>query len=165
MTANMRRYPTPAITVSIAARTGSVVILHGRTPMLLFLTTITSSSTPFSVKIILLLSVSLEILSDLGSFPATVTYRRLNSASSHCCSFHALTAIRDRKMVPRMIRKMQVPAYPPTDVGVHIEPYSGVMVLVKKVMDIMDMDMDVVSVVLVELLVSILLMSIFVAGL
>lgn len=54
-----------------------------------------------------------------------------------------------------MIRKMQVPAYPPTDVGVHIEPYSGVMVLVKKVMDIMDIDMDVVSVVLVELLMSI----------
>lgn len=50
---------------------------------------------------------------------------------------------------------MQVPAYPPTDVGVHIEPYSGVMVLVKKVMDIMDIDMDVVSVVLVELLMSI----------
>jgi hypothetical protein len=38
------------------------------------------------------------------------------------------------------MRKMQVPAYCPTLFGVHMSEYTGVMVLVKNVMDIMDID-------------------------
>jgi hypothetical protein len=44
------------------------------------------------------------------------------------------------------MRKMQVPAYCPTFFGVHISEYTGVEVLVKNVMDIMDMDIEVVEV-------------------
>src|SRR6266536_865799 len=117
------------MTVSIAARTGSVVILQGRTPMPLFLTTITSSSTPFSDKVILLLSLSEDIRSAFGCFPATVTYRRLNSAFSHAASFHAFTASSARKIVARTMRKIHVPAYCPMFIGVHLEEYRGVVVL------------------------------------
>ncbi len=45
-----------------------------------------------------------------------------------------------------MIKKMQVPAYPAMLVGVHLSEYTGVEVLAKKVMDIEDIDIDVVSV-------------------
>jgi hypothetical protein len=41
---------------------------------------------------------------------------------------------------------MQVPAYCPTFFGVHISEYIGVEVLVKKVMDIMDADIEIVEV-------------------
>jgi hypothetical protein len=113
--------------------------------MLLFLTTITSSSTPFSDKVILLLSLSEDIRSAFDCFPATVTYRRLNSASIHAASFHAFTASSARKITARMMRKIQVPAYCPIFMGVHMEEYRGVIVLLKNVMDISDIDMVVME--------------------
>lgn len=44
-----------------------------------------------------------------------------------------------------MIRNMHVPAYCPTVFGAHMAEYTGVVVLVKKVMDIIDADMSVVD--------------------
>jgi len=43
----------------------------------------------------------------------------------------------------RMMRNMQVPAYCPSVLGVHMVEYRGVTVLEKNVMDISDMDMDI----------------------
>lgn len=133
-----RRYPTPAITVSITARIGSIDILHGRVIAPFFFTTTTSSSTPFSVKTMRALSTSDDKLSDLGGLPATVTYRRLNSASNQAVSFHAFAASRARKITDRTMRKMQVPAYCPMVLGAHSWAKMGVEVLEKRVMDISD---------------------------
>jgi hypothetical protein len=57
-----------------------------------------------------------------------------------------LTASSPRKTVAKMIRKMQVPAYPCGLVGVHRVVYRDVVVLVKKVIDIIDIDIEVVVV-------------------
>jgi len=54
-----------------------------------------------------------------------------------------------------MMIKMHVPAYCPIFSGVHFDEYSGVMVLVKKVMDIMDIVIMVSFVVVVIPLISI----------
>jgi len=45
----------------------------------------------------------------------------------------------------RIMRKIQVPAYCPIFMGVHMEEYRGVIVLLKNVMDISDIDMVVME--------------------
>jgi hypothetical protein len=100
--------------------------------MLLFFTTITSSSTPFSVKIIIFASWSPEMRSDLGSLHTTVMYRRLNSASNQAVSFHAFIASRPRKIVAKMIRKIHMPAYWPVRTsysGTRVAPVAHIYIM------------------------------------
>jgi hypothetical protein len=62
-------------------------------------------------------------------------------------------------MVPKMIRKMQVPAYAPTVVGVHMLLYRGVVELTEK-MAIMDDMSELIDVEVAIELLAVLVISI-----
>ncbi|KAL8992372.1 MAG: hypothetical protein Q9169_007148 [Polycauliona sp. 2 TL-2023] len=109
------------------ARGKSTLNLKGVIGRRVLLTTLTGSSTPRSlINIAVLLSGSASMRSVSVGIPRTATYLRLFSESYNRCSIKCLPAINPRKMPPRKIKKMQVPAYAPVLVGVHFEERKGV---------------------------------------
>jgi hypothetical protein len=105
------KYPTPAITVTYAARGKSTLSRQGVTVRIWFLTTRTRSSTPRSdLRIILCPSLCALIRSSSVGIPCTATYLRLSCRSNHRCSRTCFPAKSTRKVTAKMMRNIHVPA-------------------------------------------------------
>lgn len=84
---------------------------------------------------------SLKALSVAVCWSAVTTYLRFMALWRALCSRKVLAVKSARSRMARMMRKMQVPAYAPALAGVQASEYSGVVVDVKKNMD-MPMDIE-----------------------
>lgn len=129
------RYDTPAISRKRNARGKSTLNRHGIGPREIFCTTFTDSSRPCAVtRDAIFASGSASMVPASVVLPATATYRRLRCFTSQCRSIVALNAMRQRSIIARIIRKMQVPAKLPDDEGVQALEKSGVLCAFVKTM-------------------------------
>jgi hypothetical protein len=132
------KYATPAMTIVKNALGTSTLNRKGTAELLGALTTLTLSSTPCAVKSPWsFASGSSCIFSASGCRPLTTIYLLFRAALAHLCSRRDFAANKSRSVEPRMTRNIHVPAYPPSEVGVHESEYRGVRCELVKTISIM----------------------------
>jgi hypothetical protein len=135
------KYPTPVITVVAHALVKSVLHLHGLPPHPECTTGAPGAVVTIEIP---LFSSDREVLGSSAEGWAIMTFL-LWSSRAHRVSVIAFQARRKRKMKARTIRKMHVPAYCPSVVGVHEAENSGWLVVWVKTMGITVEDMSILA--------------------